>query len=60
MKNPDDYVLVKRGVLLGAALILERMMRGTFHSGNTEPYEQMRAAADGPAVKPQEKTDWRK
>jgi hypothetical protein len=51
-KSPDDYVLVKRGVLLGAAIILEHAVRRLFVPGTMEAYTHMKEAADGPAVEP--------
>ena len=51
-KSPDDYVLVKRGVLLGAAIVLEQAVKRLFVAGTVEAYTHMREAADGPAVEP--------
>jgi hypothetical protein len=50
--SPDDYVLVRRGVLIGAAIILEKAVQRLFASGTVEAYTHMRDAARGPAVEP--------
>jgi len=56
--SPEDYVLVKRGVLIGAALILEKAVQRLFISGTKEAYDHMRDAARGPEY--QRKKDWLK
>jgi hypothetical protein len=59
--SPDDYVLVKRGVLIGAALVLEQAVRRLFVSGTLEAHDHMKQAARGPAVEPPaKKRDWLK
>lgn len=62
MKNPNDFVLVRRGVLLGAAIILEQACRRLFASGTTEVWQLMKDAAEGDAVQPpaKPKRDWLK
>lgn len=58
-KSPEDYVLVKRGVLIGAALILEQAVKRLFVAGTVEAYTHMRDAAEGDAVEPlKRKTNW--
>lgn len=57
-QNPDDYVLVKRGVLIGAAIILEKATQRLFLTGTVEAYTHMYEAAKGPAAPASSKRRW--